>query len=102
VIIRIIDAAETELRAAKLWYSEQAPEQMPALALKIRETLNRIAHFPRAHPEVKPGVRRALLSVFPYGFLYYADLPKKTIWILAFLNTRLHPEIWKNATNRRN
>jgi toxin ParE1/3/4 len=44
------------------------------------------------HPEVRPGVRRALLRRFPYGVFFAAG--DVAITVLAVLHHRRSPRRW--------
>ncbi|HVR07512.1 MAG TPA: type II toxin-antitoxin system RelE/ParE family toxin [Thermoanaerobaculia bacterium] len=59
--------AEREAGEAFQWYEEQLPGLGSDFLAALDEQLALIKESPRLHVEIFPGVRRALLTHFPYG-----------------------------------
>jgi len=63
-------AARDELREARDWYESQHHGLGDELGEVVSAAIARIGEFPEMYPEVLPGLRRAVLSRFPYALLY--------------------------------
>ena len=88
-------AARDELREALDWYDAQRAGLGAELLDIVRAAIDRIGEFPELYPEVIPGLRRAVLSRFPYALFYrrhptHAD----TMEILAVFHHRRDPATW--------
>jgi len=86
-------AAIDELRAARAWYEAQRAGLGDELGEVVARTLDRIATQPGAFPEVVSGVRRAVVSRFPYG-IFYRRIPD-ALEVLAVFHHRRDPTIWR-------
>lgn len=62
-------------------------------ALEVSLTIKRILLYPKAWPEIENGIRRSLLTRFPYGVLYH--IQNESIIILAVMNLYREPGYWK-------
>jgi plasmid stabilization system protein ParE len=89
-------AARDELREALDWYDEQHAGLGAELLDTVRSAIDRVSEFPDLYPEVVPGLRRAVLSRFPYA-LFYRRHPRhaNTIEILAVFHHRRDPATWQ-------
>lgn len=87
-------AAVDELHEARDWYDVQRAGLGDELGEVIAVTLERIAAYPNAFPEIIPGVRRAVIDRFPYG-VFYRQIPD-AIEILAVFHHRQDPMIWRS------
>ena len=61
-------------------------EEIESIADEIRER-------PASFPEIVPGYRRALASVFPYAVVFVVD--GDDVRILAIAHQRRRPEYWR-------
>ena len=87
-------AAVDELLEARDWYDAQRDGLGDELAEVVAHTVDLIAAQPEAFPEVIPGVRRAVISRFPYG-IFYRRTPD-TLEVLAVFHHRRDPKIWRD------
>jgi toxin ParE1/3/4 len=81
--------ARSELLEAAAWYDRRKPSLGAELTAAVDEVLARIAENPQRFRPVRPGVRRALLTRFPYS-IHYA-LEGNAIVILAVFHHRRDP-----------
>jgi len=81
-----------DLQAARDWYEDQRVGLSFEFERAVDEGLVRIAAAPVAYAEVEPGIRRHVLSRFPYAVFY--RLHSEVIEILAVFHHRRNPIIW--------
>lgn len=86
-------AARAELLEARDWYESQRAGLGYKLAASIDATVASIGEHPELYPEVRPGLRRAVLLDFPYSVFY--RVKPRTIEILAVFHHRRHPRVWQ-------
>jgi plasmid stabilization system protein ParE len=86
-------AAVDELHEARDWYDAQRVGLGDELGEIVAHMLDVIAAQPDAFPEVMPGVRRAVISRFPYG-IFYRRL-SDALEVLAIFHHRRDPTIWR-------
>lgn len=90
--LKISDRALREMGEAYEWYEEQ----VTGLGTEFLEALDAqfelIARSPQLYAETQRGVRRALLSRFPYGVFY--AFKGKIVSILGVVHTSRHPRRW--------
>jgi toxin ParE1/3/4 len=84
--------AEREAGEAYEWYEEQLPGLGSEFLSSLDAQLALIQEAPGLYVEVIPGVRRALLSHFPYGVFYGSR--GEIIAILAVVHTSRSPRRW--------
>ena len=82
-----------DLQEARDWYEEQRAGLSLEFERAIDEGLERIAAEPAAYAEVEPGIRRHVLSRFPYALFYRIRSPH--IEITAVFHHRRDPAIWR-------
>ena len=80
----------SDLNAAISYYSQLQPNLGDRFRMEVYEAISRIKSSPRLYPEIK-GVRRALLTRYPYSIVYRL-VDKQTIRILLIRHHRRHPE----------
>jgi plasmid stabilization system protein ParE len=78
--------AEADISAIERWYQSKETSLAFAFKVELRVTLHFIAQYPYAFPEVRRGVRRALMKQFPY--LLYFRLRNGVVSVLAVLHER--------------
>ena len=88
----ISDRARHEIGEAYQWYEEHLSGLGAEFLRSVDAQLSLIVESPNIHAEVRPRVRRALLSHFPYGVFYAAkgDITS----ILAVIHTARSPRGW--------
>ena len=77
------------------WYQKQRPGLGWEFDEALSTTFALLVQAPEAGPAVHRGVRRALLSRFPY--VVYYELPAGLVEIRAVLHTRRRPRRWRTA-----
>lgn len=85
--------AEADLAEAFDWYEQQQRDLGREFVAKVEEYLDRILRNPRQYQEVHQGVRRAVMSRFPYSLFYLLD--EGEVVVLAVEHQARHPERWK-------
>jgi len=88
----ISDRALREIGEAYEWYEERLPSLGAEFLRTLDAQFSLIVESPHLHAEVRPRVRRALLSHFPYG-VFYATKGDITS-ILAVIHTARSPRRW--------
>lgn len=68
--VRFRAEAAADVSLAREWYEGKSPGLGDAFVDSLEETVELVAGLPEAFPEIAVGLRRALLSRFPYA-LYY-------------------------------
>ena len=86
--------AEAELDEAERWYEERAVGLGLDFLFEVDATVGRIRAFPRAWPEVRPGIRRALVHRFPFGLLYAPS--QDLIYVVAVMHLSRKPGYWRD------
>lgn len=84
--------AQTELQRAAVWHEEQRAGLGGRFLDDFLDTVETIEATPRLYAEVKAGIRRALLSRFPYAIFY--SLEGAHILILGVKHCHGNPENW--------
>jgi plasmid stabilization system protein ParE len=84
--------AERELTEAAEWYEERKSGLGADLVTSVRMKIEEILVAPERWPSVR-GVRRALLSRFPYAIVY-RDLRGEVVEIIAVAHLRRRPKYW--------
>jgi toxin ParE1/3/4 len=84
--------AEREAGEAYEWYEEQLPGLGSEFLAALDAQLGLIEESPRLYAEVFSGLRRALLTHFPYG-VFFATQGEITS-ILAVIHTSRSPRRW--------
>ena len=65
--LHLWDEADIDVVDAVAWYEEQRSGLGAELLIELDAVMQRIVEMPLQFPEVKDGVRRALLHRFPYS-----------------------------------
>ena len=87
------EQAEDDVDAATAWYSSERPALALAFLDRLDHVLRRVQESPRQFPEVSAGIRRGLMSRFPYG-VFFKVFDDRVV-VLAVLHLHRHPETWK-------
>ena len=67
----LAEDAERDIEDARLWYAMHGDLELAVRFLEaLHANLARIEVFPEIHPAAYPGIRRALVTPFPYLLLY--------------------------------
>jgi toxin ParE1/3/4 len=95
--VRLLPAAEEELKAAEAFYEERAGLGVDFIAA-VREAARRLATQPNSFPlargvSTRHGVRRCPLRRFPFA-LFFVELPDE-FHVLAIAHARRRPFYWR-------
>jgi len=94
--VLFLDSAQSELDDAVEWYNEQAK----GLGLKFLDDMDRAirrsASYPLSCAEIEKGLRRCLLTRFPFGIIY--GIENKTIIVVAAAHLHRKPRYWSDRT----
>ena len=86
-------AAAQELQDAIDYYAAISQRLSGRLLDDVEATVGRIEQMPHAWPPVRRGLRRCLLSIFPYQIIYRIE--GETIRVLAVAHHRRRPGYWR-------
>ncbi len=86
--------AEREFRAAIEHYESCEPGLGQEFAAEVASTIRQVLAFPKAWPQIDPGIRRSLVRRFPYGVLF-EELSGR-VHILAIMHLHRDPDYWKD------
>jgi plasmid stabilization system protein ParE len=90
--IHFLKLAQSEVDDAFSWYDSQAHGLGIQFLDDLDRAVRRIAAFPFANAEIEDGLRRCLLSKFPYGVIYV--LESEAIIIVAVAHLHREPRYW--------
>jgi plasmid stabilization system protein ParE len=81
--------AENEVDQSHLWYENQRKGKGTEFRRAVRKQLRFIARFPLAGLELMPGVRRVVVTGYPYIIVY--RLLNHAILVESVFNTHQDP-----------
>jgi toxin ParE2 len=90
--VRFLKIAEQELGDAVTWYNQQADGLGRDFLDELDRAIRRSVVFPFSCPEIEPGLRRCLMTRFPYGVVYGLD--GDTIIVVAVAHLHRQPRYW--------
>jgi plasmid stabilization system protein ParE len=88
-LLRLADAAETDLDAAISWYERQLAGLGMSFLLQTDDTLARIVEFPESYQIHFGGFRGARVRRFQFAVFY--RIRPDTIEVDAILDCRMNP-----------
>ncbi len=86
--------AESEFHEAIDYYEDCERGLGYNFSIEVLATIQNIVTYPTAWSVIEEDVRRCLVNRFPYGVIY--SIEQGTIFILAVMYLRRHPDYWKN------
>ena len=92
--VRFRTEAAADVSLARDWYDAQSPGLGDSFVSALEQIVDLVAALPEAFPEIAVGLRRALLSRFPYALYYRLD--GSVIDVIACLHTRQSPSRWRS------
>jgi plasmid stabilization system protein ParE len=92
VKIRFLSVARRELDDAFTWYESHAVGLGYEFLDEMDRVVRRIKAYPDSCAELFPGLRRALLSRFPYGLIYGQE--PDAIVVVAVAHLHREPRYW--------
>jgi len=90
--IRFLHLAQRELDDAVAWYDARGEGLGKEFLDELDRAIRRIKTFPFSSTEVEPGIRRCLLSRFPYALIY--GIEEDLIVIIAVSHLHQKPRYW--------
>lgn len=90
--VTVSTRAVREIGEAYEWYEEQVPGLGKELIEALEAQFEAIAQSPWLYAETQQGIRRALLSRFPYGVFYASK--GDIVSILGVVHTSRDPRRW--------
>ena len=84
--------AEHDIQSAFEWYESQRSGLGEEFLVALRERLEALRAHPEASPVLYRGVRRAVVSRFPY-LIFYVVRPERDV-VLAVLHHARNPASW--------
>ena len=91
--VRLRLEAEIELFEATLWYETEREGLGFEFDAEIHQTLTRISEGPQQFPELKRGIRRALVDRFPYG-VFFVEVGDE-ISVIGVIHLHRDPKTWR-------
>lgn len=92
--VRFRTEAADDVSLARDWYDARSPALGDSFVRSLAQIVDLISELPEAFPEIAVGLRRALLSRFPYALYYRLD--RSAIDVIACLHTRQSPSRWRS------
>ena len=84
--------AEDDIRSAFEWYESQRTGLGAEFLAALRERLEAVRAHPESSPVLYRGIRRAVVSRFPY-LIFYVVRPER-VAELAVLHHARNPAVW--------
>jgi len=95
--VRFLKLADQELADAVTWYNQQTDGLGRDFLDDLDRGIRRMSAFPLSCPEIEPGLRRCLLTRFPYGVIY--GMEEDTIIVVAVAHLHRQPRYWADRYN---
>lgn len=86
------ELAKTDMRQARKWYNQQQAGLGKRLHHDMAGTLRKIANNPTSFSVRYKLIRLAHFDTFPYAAHFYIDDTNDTVYIIAILHNRRHPD----------
>jgi plasmid stabilization system protein ParE len=90
--VRFLELAQKELDDAFAWYEAQVRGLGMEFLDEIDRAVRRITSWPLSSQELSPGIRRCIVSRFPYGLVYVQE--PDTVIVLAVAHLHRRPRYW--------
>ncbi len=90
--VRFLKPAQSEVDDAVAWYDSQSRGLGTQFLDDVDRTIRRITAYPLSSVEIDQGIRRCLLSRFPYGVIYGID--SGTVIVVAVAHLHREPRYW--------
>ena len=92
--LRLHDAADVELNEAADYYDLESPGLGDVFLEQVEKGFRRIREHPDAAAEVAPGIRKLVLTRFPFAIIYATRAD--TVRVLAIAHQRKRPYYWRS------
>lgn len=90
---RFLTPARKELNQAIAYYNKQRTVLGFRLSDEVRLTLQKIAEYPEASPQLTKTTRHCKVRRFPFSVIYY--LRSDELIVVAVMHNRREPNSWK-------
>jgi len=87
--------AQININEAAVWYEQRETGLGQRFVDEIRQSLKSISMLPLRFPVIENGVRRLLLSRFPYAVYFLVESDR--VVIIAVLHQHRAPETWRHS-----
>jgi hypothetical protein len=94
MMISFHPGAVEELNASMDYYENLAEGLGVEFADEVFSGIELISRYPEAWSDLSCGLRRCLISRFPFGLIYRKD--NDEIYILAIMQMNREPDYWKS------
>ena len=84
--------AERDIQSAYEWYESQRAGLGNEFLTGLRERFEAVRGHPESSPVIYRGIRRAVVSRFPY-LIFYVARPER-VAVLAVLHHARNPAVW--------
>lgn len=84
--------AEHDIQSAYEWYESQRAGLGNEFLVTLRQRLEAVRGHPESNPDIYRGIRRAVVSRFPY-LIFYIVRPDR-VTVLAVLHHVRNPATW--------
>jgi plasmid stabilization system protein ParE len=84
--------AEKAIDRAAGWYETRNARAAREFLYAIDHALEKVAENPEHFPLIRPGLRRAVVSGFPYSLLFRVAEPE--VLVTTCVHFRRHPRHW--------
>jgi len=91
--VRFRRLAREQAKEIEAWFEEEQPGLGEAFSRALRRCAATMETFPRSHPLVLPGVRKAVVRRFPYSLLYAIE--KDEVVVLSIFHQSRDPNTWE-------
>lgn len=90
--IRFLKPAQSEIADAVAWYETQAHGLGSHFLDDFDRAVRRIVAYPYSSLKIEGGIRRGLLSKFPFGIISGIDI--ETVIVVAVAHMHREPRYW--------
>lgn len=94
MIMEFLPEAEQEFREAAQYYEKVAPGIGMTFITKVHTAISFIKQNPFASEEIDSGIRKKVISRFPYNILY--SIEAGIIIIIAIAHQKRRPGFWQS------
>lgn len=96
--LHLWDEADLDVVDAVVWYEAQRVGLGADLLMELDAIMARIAQTPLQFPEIRNGVRRALLHKFPYSV--YFKVGHEVVEVVAIVHQHRSPTTWEERVDK--
>jgi plasmid stabilization system protein ParE len=96
MILSFAPLAQREYEDAFEYYEAQEEGLGQRFRTAVWEALSILEQFPEIGEEVRPGIRRILVRLFPYKLIYTAT--DDALLVIAFAHGHREPDYWSERT----